>query len=115
MARVARSIPAALSCLVLGAHFLRAGTLVAAAVCVIAAALAFSRDRRIVVALRIGLAAGSALWILTAWRIARLRIGEGAPYVRMLVILGVVAVFTALSAWWLPAAPPRRPADHGRS
>jgi hypothetical protein len=44
------------------------------------------------------------IWIVTAWRIAQSRIEAGTPYVRMLVILGAVAVFTAFAGWVLPAA-----------
>ena len=36
-------------------------------------------------------------WALTAVGLARMRAGHGEPYLRLLVILGAVAVFTALA------------------
>jgi hypothetical protein len=104
MARVARAIPAALAFLLMAAHYLRAGHLASSALCVVAAGLSFVRRPWIVAALRLGLAAGSVLWVLTAWRIAQSRMEAGSPYVRILVILGAVATFTAFSAWLLPSA-----------
>jgi glucose dehydrogenase len=37
-------------------------------------------------------------WALTAYGLAQLRIGHGQPYVRLVVILGSVTLFTALAA-----------------
>jgi len=102
MARFLRSIPAVLAALVLAAHFYRAAAVVPAVLCVAAVALPFVRRPWAVSALRLGLAAGSVVWIVTAWRIARTRMDAGMPYLRMLAILGAVAVFTAIAAWVLP-------------
>jgi len=103
-ARALRSIPAALALLLLAAHFYRASAIVPAAFCVAALALVFFRRHAVVLALRLGLAAGSVVWIVTAWRIFRTRMNAGEPYIRMLAILGAVALFTAIAAWVLPDA-----------
>jgi hypothetical protein len=102
MARALRSIPAALAALCLAAHFFRSAAMLPAAVCVAAIALLFVTRAWATQALRSGLAAGSLIWIVTAWRIARTRMDAGMPYLRMLAILGAVAAFTALAAWLLP-------------
>ena len=115
MARVGRTLPAFLSFLVLGAHFFRAAHYSFAVCCVVAAGLAFVRRCWLVAALRVGLVAGSALWVHTAWVIAQSRREAGSPYVRMLVILGAVALFTAFAAWLLPPASTPRPRDPERS
>jgi hypothetical protein len=115
MTRVLRSTPAALAVLVLGAHFYRNAAVVPALVCVAAVALVFVRRPGAVLAVRLGLAAGSVLWIVTAWRIARVRIQAGMPYVRMLVILGAVAAFTAIAAWVVPPSATPPPRDRERS
>ena len=98
-----RGVPAALASLLLAAHFFRGAHSGAAALCVVAAGLSFVRRPWIAAGLRLGLVAGSVLWVLTAWRIAQSRMEAGNPYVRMLVILGAVAAFTAWSAWLLPS------------
>lgn len=102
MALALRSLPAALAALVLSAHFYRDGSIVLAVACVAGAVLAFVRTPWAALAVRSGLVTGVIVWALTAWRIARFRMAEGTPYVRMLVILGAVAAFTALAAWMLP-------------
>jgi hypothetical protein len=74
-----------------------------AALCVAAVALLFVKRPFAAHVLRLGLAAGTIVWIVTAWRIAQDRMAAGTPYVRMLVILGLVAAFTALAAYLRPA------------
>ena len=103
-ARFLRSIPAALAALLLAAHFYRASALVPAALCVAAIGLLFIRRRAALLAMRLGLAVGSIVWMVTAWRIARTRMNAGEPYIRMLAILGAVGLFTAIAAWVLPEA-----------
>ena len=98
MARVWRSIPAVLALLLLAAHFYRDADFVPAALCVAAIALVFFRRRWAVVSLRVGLAAGTVVWIVTAWRIAQHRMADREPYLRMALILGAVAAFTAFAA-----------------
>jgi len=104
MPRVLRSIPAVLALLLLAAHFYRAAAIVPAVACVAAVALVFVKRPWAVSVLRWGLAAGTVVWLVTAWRIARDRIDAGMPYLRMLAILGAVAVFTAVAAWALGTA-----------
>lgn len=106
MSVVLRTIPAALAAFLLAAHFYRAAAMIPAFFCVAAVVLVFIRRPRIVLALRVGLAAGTVVWLMTAWRIAQARRDSGTPYLRMLAILGAVAAFTAFAAWALP--PTRR-------
>ena len=99
-----RSIPAVLAALLLAAHFYRAAAIVPAAFCVAAVLLVFIRRPSAALALRVGLAAGTVVWLVTAWRIAQARMDAGTPYFRMLAILGAVAAFTAFAAWIYPVA-----------
>ena len=96
-----RLFPAVLALLLLAAHFYRAASVVPAGLCVAAVALVFMKRPWAVLAVRLGLAAGTIVWIVTAWRIARDRMNAGMPYLRMLAILGAVAAFTAIAAWTL--------------
>lgn len=100
---ILRTVPAVLASLLLAAHFLRAENLPLVVGCLLlAVAVAIPRPT-VRLACRLLLAAGVPIWLLTAWRIAQARLDAGAPYVRMLVILGAVAAFTLLAAWLLPA------------
>jgi presenilin-like A22 family membrane protease len=104
MGSIGRTTPAVLALIVLAAHFYRAEAVVPAIVCVAAIALVFLRRPWPVLIVRLGLSAGSVLWLITAWRIAQSRMNAGMPYFRMLAILGAVAAFTAFAAWILPGA-----------
>jgi len=100
---VLRSIPAVLALLLLAAHFYRAAAFIPAVVSVAAVALVFVRKPWAVLVLRVGLAAGTIVWIATAWQIAQHRMADGEPYLRMALILGLVAAFTAFAAYLRPA------------
>ncbi len=102
-----RRVPAALSLIALGAHFLRGGHTVLTVACVVACAGLFVRDHRVTRILQGLLIAGAGLWMHTAWRIAQVRMSAGAPWVRMALILGGVALFSLLSAWLLRGVAPR--------
>lgn len=102
-----RAIPVVVSALLLAAHFLRDGqTLLVLAALAIPWGL-LSREpvaRRVVQAV---LVLGAAEWVRTAYGIAQQRAAVGAPILRMLLILGGVALFTLAAAWL--AGPSRRP------
>jgi hypothetical protein len=108
MAGISRSIPAVVALLLLSAHFYRAAALVPAVLSAAAVALVFVRRPWAAFVLRLGLAAGSIVWIVTAWGIAQERMAAGKPYLRMLAILGAVAAFTAVAAGALPNATARK-------
>lgn len=108
MRRVAATLPAALSLLLLGAHFLRDGALVAVGLCLLLVPVAFVRRAPAVFLTRGVLLIGAGLWISTAVAIARARLDAGAPWIRMAVILAAVALFALVAAWLLPG--PRRSA-----
>lgn len=108
MATFLRRLPAILSFLVLGAHFLRGWNLAAVAACVALVPILFVRRRWAWAASVVALVLGSCLWAWTAWRIAQFRMAEGKPFFRMLVILGGVGLFTLVSAVLLPRNYARR-------
>ncbi len=91
-------IPIVLSFIVLAAHFLRAGSMVGV-VCVIGflAVLPFGRPWVARVAQAI-LVLGVLEWVRTLVVLAMSRQELGEPYLRMAVILGVVAAVTLGSA-----------------
>ena len=96
-----RTIPTFLALILLGAHFLRAGSILLAAACVLLPLLLLIRRR---VALRIvqcALAAGVVVWIHTALVLTQMRMQLGVPWLRMLLILSAVCLFTAGCVWLL--------------
>lgn len=100
--------PAALSLLVLGAHFLRAGQLPLVAVVVALMALLFVRRRWAGRTVQVALLVGAVEWVRTTLILMGERASMGRPYERMVVILGAVAAVCALSALPLRARRARR-------
>jgi len=88
----------ALALLLLGAHFFRAALVPLTVVCLGLVALLFVRARWAWLALQAALAIGALEWLRTAWEFASMRAAMGQPYARLLVILGGVALLTALAA-----------------
>lgn len=107
MIRLLRIVPATLAFALLAAHFLRGGLWALVGLSLASPALLFVRGRTALRLVRALLLAGCALWVLTAWRIARSRIAAGEPFVRMAAILGAVAAFTAAAAFLIPGRSPR--------
>ena len=92
-----RLLPVILSVLLLGAHFYRAGQTLVAGLCVAALALLFLRNRWVPRLFQVVLVLGALEWLRTLYMIASMRIALEQPWARLAVILGAVALFTALS------------------
>ena len=91
----------ALALLLLGAHFFRAALVPLTVVCLGLMALLFVRARWAWLTLQVALTLGTLEWLRTAWEFASARAALGQPYTRLLVILGGVALLTALAALML--------------
>jgi hypothetical protein len=94
-----RLIPAVVSLLTLGAHFLRRGQIAACVVCVALCALLALRRAWVPLLLQAALAVGTVEWLGTTVLLTRARAHEGGPVLRLVLILGSVTAFTAASAW----------------
>lgn len=90
--------PVILSLLVLAVHFLRAGNLPMVVVMVLLPGLLLVRRPWAARVLQAFLSLGAIIWVLTLGSLAKERMADGRPYVRMAVILGAVAAIAALSA-----------------
>lgn len=88
----------ALALLLLAAHFVHAGLWPVAAVCLAAIGLLWVRRPWAARVLQVALALGAIEWVLTAVTRSQWRIAHGQPYVRLIAILGAVAVVTVLAA-----------------
>lgn len=91
--------PAAIACLLLAAHFYRAGILVGAAVSLVPLGLLFVRRPWAARVVQIALVVGVLEWLRTTFMFAQERMAQGGSVLRLVLILGGVAVFTLLGAW----------------
>ena len=97
-------LPVVISLLVLGAHFLRSGSIVLVAPVFVALALLGVRRRWAARVVQAVLLLGAIEWMRTLVQLASWRIQAGQPATRLVVILGSVALLTALSALAFRAA-----------
>lgn len=112
MKKSVRKIPAALSLVLLAAHFLRMQHLLLVVLNLGLIPLLFLEKRSLARGIRLYLLLGSALWVQTLLMIAMERKAMGVPFVGAAIILGAVAVFTLTSA--LVAPLPENTADVSR-
>ncbi|HEX4884956.1 MAG TPA: hypothetical protein VFX05_12510 [Casimicrobiaceae bacterium] len=90
--------PVVLAAAVLAAHFYRADLLVGVVASVALVGIAFVRRPWAPRIVQAGLVLGALEWLRTMAVFAAQRIAAGQPYARMVVILAVVALVTALAA-----------------
>jgi len=109
-------LPVIIAGLLLSAHFSRAGQ--DGLVLFVAGGLLLLLSRRqwVAIVIRILLWAGAVEWLWTAWKLVQFRMEHNQPWIRLLVILGVVALFTAFSSWTFRSdILRRRYSIHGKS
>lgn len=92
-----RLLPVFISLLLLSAHFFRSGETVFAVLPVVLFIPLIFRKAWVPRLMQLVLLLGAAEWLYTLVSVAQIRMQFGAPWVRMAVILGVVALFTAFS------------------
>jgi hypothetical protein len=103
--------PVVLSLLVLGAHFLRAGNLFMVLVALFLIGALGVRRSWVARTVQVALVLGAVEWVRTLAALAAMRSQAGEPMMRMVLILGGVALWTALSALLFQA--PRLRARYG--
>ena len=90
-------LPVVLSLIVLSAHFLRAGSVVMVAAILILLGLLGVRRRWAARTVQAALLLGAIEWARTLARLVASRAQDGQPVLRLVLILGSVAVATGLS------------------
>jgi len=93
-----RLLPVFISFLLLAAHFVRAGQMVFVVVLLSLLLLLFIRRFWVPWIIQLTLLLGAIEWLSTLYTVAQVRIAVGMPWARMAIILGAVALFTALSS-----------------
>ncbi len=101
-------IPTLLSFLLLGAHFLRDGSVALVVVSLLIPLTLLIRHRWVVRAMQMLLMIAALEWIRTAIVLAEDRLADGDPWKRMAIILGGVALWTICSALLFETPPLRR-------
>jgi len=93
-----RLFPVFISLLLLAAHFFRAGQTVLAVVPLILFIPLILREKWVPWLIQLALVLGAVEWVRTLVSVAQIRMEYDMPWARMAVILGAVALFTALSS-----------------
>jgi hypothetical protein len=91
-------LPVIISFLLLSAHFYRAGQVILAVLCIALPVLLVFKEAWVARVIQITLILGALEWLRTAWYFVQIRMDAGQPWTRLAIILGAVALFTALSA-----------------
>ena len=91
-------LPVVLSLMLLGAHFYRAGLVWLTAVCVALLFLLLLPKPWVARLTQAVLVVGALEWLRALYYFAAMRSAFGEPWTRLALILGAVAMFTALSA-----------------
>ena len=89
--------PVVLSFALLAAHFYRSGQVILAGLCVATLLLLFFRKTWIPRLFQLLLILGALEWLRSLYYFAAMRIAWDQPWTRLAIILGAVALFTALS------------------
>lgn len=89
----------ALSLSLLGAHFYRASAWPLVLVCVVLLLLLLWPRLWVARLVQAALVLGAIEWLWTTVLLVQQRTALGLPWLRLALILGAVAVFTAASAW----------------
>jgi hypothetical protein len=97
--------PIFISALLLGAHFYRAGWFPLAVSCTGFPILLAIQRAWAARSVQVFLVIGSLEWIRTLFMLVDVRRTFGQPWIRLFIILGLVALFTGLSALVLQAPP----------
>lgn len=91
-------VPIVFSLVVLGAHFLRDANQLGVVASVGLIGLLFVRRPAAARVVQFALLLGALEWVWTIYSLVEVRTAMGMPTMRMMLILGVVAAMTALSA-----------------
>ena len=98
MMNVLCTLPAVMSALILGAHFLRSDWIVIAAICTLAPLLLLTGKTWAIRIVQLLLTVGVFIWIDAGLSIYKERLALGMPWLRMALIIGAVGLASLGSA-----------------
>lgn len=91
-------LPVGISLLLIGAHFLRRGDLILVGLSLVCMGFLFVKKPFFARLIQVVLVLATVEWIYTTYVFASIRMENGLPYVRLVIILSVVACLTLSSA-----------------
>ena len=98
MKKVLIYIPVVFSLVILGAHFMRYGDSIGVLGSLVLIALLIVRRPWVVRLMQVVLILGALEWVRTLYELVQVRAAHGQPFVRMVVILGIIVAVTFCSA-----------------
>lgn len=98
MKKILVYVPVVLSLVILGAHFMRYGNSIGVVGALVLIALLFVRQPWVARLMQVVLILGALEWVRTLYELVQVRAAYGQPFGRMMLILGVIAAITILSA-----------------
>jgi len=98
MKKVLIYVPVVFSLVVLGAHFMRYGDSIGIFGSMALIALLIVRRPWVVRLIQIVLIFGALEWVRTLYELVQVRAAHGQPFIRMVVILGIIVAVTFCSA-----------------
>lgn len=87
--------------LVLAAHFSRAGSDVVAIITLLVPLLFFIKQKWVIKTLESIAYLSAVIWLYGAYQYIQIRIATGEDWIRLLVIMGAVALYSAWSGYFL--------------
>lgn len=96
-----RLIPAIFSTLLLAAHFSRAGMDIIAIAILFLPLTFFIRKQYVLRAWQVFLTIAGLIWIMAGIEILQLRLATEQPWLRLVIIIGVVVLFNGFAAIWM--------------
>lgn len=98
---LSRIIAYAFTCILMAAHFSRAGHDLIAVFVLLIPFLLLIRKPWVIHALQYTAYLAAAVWLYAAYEYVELRIDQGDDWLRLLFILGAVAIYSAWSGYFL--------------
>ena len=98
MRKILLYVPIVLSLTVLGAHFMRYGNWIGVFGSLLVIALLFVQRPWAARVIQVVLLLGALEWARTLYELVQIRAAHGQPFMRMVMIIGVVQTVTLLSA-----------------
>lgn len=100
---ISRIIPYVFMIILLAAHFSRAGNEILAGITLLIPFLLLIKHKWVIYSLEILAYLSSVIWLQGAYQYIQIRVASGDDWVRLLAIMGTVALYSAWTGYFLPS------------
>ncbi len=98
---ISRIIAYSFMILLLAAHFSRAGNDIVAGITLLIPLLFFIKQKWVITTMEVIAYLSAIVWLYGAYQYIQIRIATGDDWIRLLVIMGAVALYTAWTGFFL--------------